>query len=146
MADSTELDDIRSQLKAFETLLAGMASATGASSAMGVGGAPTMTGGVGGGFGGWLPQNQPQGTPANTANNTGYFAGPVGGPNSPLIAPSYAPSGVIFGGGSPFPVNPWPARINNSLVGLRDLMNTPLGQQLIAKLKARFAGGAGGVS
>lgn len=129
MADTDELNQLREQIKAFETMLAGLASSTGAGAAMSVGG---------GGLGqpGQFPTPQPNQAPSQTTNS-GYFAGPVGGPNSPLIAPSYAPSGVIFGGGSPFPINPWPARINNSLVAIRDLMNTPLGQQLIEKLKNR---------
>ena len=63
----------------------------------------------------------------------------VGGPGQPL-GPYFAPQGVMFGGGSPFPVDAGPANLQNALVGLRDLMNTPLGQQAIAKLKAKLGG------
>lgn len=137
MPESTELDDLRRQLQAYEALLAGMGNATGASAAMGVGGGGNM-------FGGTPQPNQPMLQTPTNRNAPGSDPYPVGGPGSPLLGPSYAPSGVIFGGGSPYPIDFGPARLQNALVGIRDLMNTPQGQQLIAKLKARFAAGGKG--
>lgn len=134
MPKSTELDDILNQLKAFEALLTGMANSTGASAAMGVSpqwptqGAPNLNIGA-------VQRGNPYGTSAPL--DSGSWKQAVGGPGQP-IGPSYAPQGVIFGGGSPFPVDPGPARLQNSLVGLRDLMNTPLGQDMIAKLKEKL--------
>ena len=69
-------------------------------------------------------------------NRPGVFQKPVSG----QLAPSYGPQGVIFGGGSPYPVDPGPARLQNTMVGLRDLLNSPLGQQAIAQLKKKFGG------
>ena len=81
---------------------------------------------------------------ADPYKNAGFFQGPVAGPaEGNQVARSYAPSGVIFGGGSPFPVDPGPARLQNTLVGIRDLIsatnalsNSPIG----AKLKGLLGG------
>ena len=81
------------------------------------------------------PSTQPTMTNAGQAvNSPGVFQNPVGG----NLAPSYAPQGVMFGGGSPFPVDPGPARLQNTLVGLRDLLSSPVGQQALAALKKKM--------
>ena len=72
----------------------------------------------------------------------------VGGPGiGNPAAPTAAPQGVLFAGGSPYKPNFGPARLQNSLVAIRDLLtgssqfaNSPLGQALGAKLKGLFNG------
>ena len=94
------------------------------------------------GAGGLMGFDQPQGQqgPFNPMNagqavsNPGVFANPVGG----NLAPSYGPQGVIFPGGSPFPVDPGPAKLQNTMVGLRDLLASPIGQQALAALKKKL--------
>ena len=94
------------------------------------------------GAGGLLGFNQPQPqqgpiSPTNAGqaiSNPGVFQNPVSG----NLAPSYGPQGVIFPGGSPFPVDPGPAKLQNTMVGLRDLLASPIGQQALAALKKKL--------
>lgn len=90
---------------------------------------------------------QPQ-TPSQQANLPGAgttiapYAGVAGGPP---LAHNFGPQGVLFGGGSPVPVPRDPARLQNTLVAIRDLINagsqfrnSPLGAKL-----GEFLGGGG---
>lgn len=71
----------------------------------------------------------------NQQGQTGYRPLPVGEPGQP-VGQSGMPQGVMFGGGSPFPVDFGPARLQNALIGIRDLINaasqfknSPLGKK-----------------
>ena len=85
------------------------------------------------------PTNNPlaggmRGNVVSNPNRMETVQTPVGGPPGNLVAPSYAPSGVIFGGGSPYKVDDGPAILQNRLVALRDIMRSEGGQALIKKL------------
>lgn len=84
---------------------------------------------------GGMPQNY-------AAQKGGIFQVPVGGPGQPL-GPVGMPQGAIFGGGSPVPIDFGPARLQNTLVAVRDLINaseqfrqSDLGKQLGTKLNS----------
>lgn len=113
--------------------LAQLLSASGAGGMMGFGG-----GAQGGPQAGGNLFQQPNSPPIGQVN-------PVGGPGEPPIADNYAPRGTIFLGGSPFKPNFGPARLQNSLVLMENLLNSsqkfsgsPMGQALGEKLKNLF--------
>ena len=70
---------------------------------------------------------------------------PVGGPANPNLADSFGPRGTIFLGGSPFKPDFGPARLQNSLVFAKELLDSSqafaqsdMGRALSEKLKGLF--------
>lgn len=109
------------ELQAFLATLQSMMKGVGLGAGTGGGETPTGTAPV-------------MGNSTTNPNRTETVQTPVGGPPGNLIAPSYAPSGVIFGGGSPYKVDEGPAILQNNLVALRDIMRSEMGQSLIKRL------------
>lgn len=80
------------------------------------------------------------GSPTGTTvpRNSGEWKGSVGGPGQAPLVPNYAPQGVLFSGGSPFPVDDGPAIMQNQMIAIRDIMNSPLGQRAISAIKEKM--------
>jgi hypothetical protein len=121
MADPNALEDLNKLYASLEEQLKMLAQNSG-------GNQLSQLGGMG-------PQQPPQ---------EQVFTRPVGGPGE-AIGPMFGPRGTIFGGGSPVPVPYGPARLNNSLVAIRDLINaarmvkdSPLGQKAFPAMRDKI--------
>ena len=146
MANNSLLESIRAQLQDPNTqnLLAQIAqlqSITGAGPLMGFGGGGQGTTPQGGGIFGPPQQGAPQ------RDFQGFYQEPVERPGQAPSTPNYGPQGTIFLGGSPFKPDFGPARLQNSLVFARDLLNSSsqfaesdMGRALADKLKNLFGG------
>lgn len=102
----------------------------------------TLLAGMGNGtFGGG--QGLGAGVGFNTNQNRGPWAHPIGGPGGVPATQGYAPSGLIFPGGSPFPVDQRAVQLQNAMIVMRDLLpvidqfrKSQAGQQVGAKVGA----------